>query len=164
MKLNIEIWRGLVADHLRRAWESQWSESTDRECDYCGERLIEDGWSVSRATWCVKQVVRVSYSPKGIIAALDKVDRGERDRDGNIIGGWENSAVHKAENAAWHAAKDRRECYESCRDFPFHQPGCTRRKDYCGDCPGVQRRTGSQTGGEFKPLAELLPTLAGSKR
>jgi hypothetical protein len=157
VKLTIEAWRGLVADHLRRAWESQWNEATDRECDYCGERLVEDGWSVTRATWAVKQVVRVSYSPKGIMAALDRVDRGDKDRDGNITGGWLQSKPYHDENRETVYAKSRAECYAQCRDFPDYEPGCQRGKVYCGRCPGVQRRTGSQTGGGFKPLSELLP-------
>ena len=156
MKLTIELWRGLVADHLRRAWESQWSESTDRECDYCGERLVEDGWTVNRATWAVKHVVRVSYSPKGIMAALDKVDRGERDRDGNIMGGWIQNKEHLAESEDNRNERNRAECYARCRDFPDHEPRCSRGRAYCGECPGVQRRAGSQTGGEFKPVSEVL--------
>jgi hypothetical protein len=144
MKLTIELWRGLVADHLRRAWLSMWSDATDVEMDYAGERLVEDGWTVSRATWCVKQVVREAYSPKGIMASLSKADVGTRDRDGNVSGGWLQSKEHRAENQAATDERDRNECYVTCRDFPRKEPGCTRRNQYCAGCVGVAGRGSRQ--------------------
>ena len=159
MKLTIEIWRKLVADHLRRAWLSMWSDATDVEMDYAGERLVEDGWTVSQATWCVKRVVREAYSPKGIMASLSKTDAGTRDRDGNVMGGWLQSAEYRDQNCTAHDANSRKACYDTYRDFPDHKPGCQRGKSYCGECPGVQRRTGSQTSGGFKRVGELLPQV-----
>ena len=178
VSLTIEVWRGLVANHLRRAWESQWSETTDREMDYVGERLVEDGWSISRATWAVREVVKVAYSPKGILAAIAKIDAGIRDRNGEVFGGWQQSKVLAAENAAARDEHDQAECYAKHRDFPDYDPPCRRQMGFCDKCPGVKVRkpwdattphevkTGprpEQTRTEtFKPLAELLPP--GGKR
>jgi len=164
VKLTIELWRELVANHLRRAWLSMWSDATDVEMDYAGERLVEDGWTVSRATWCVKQVVREAYSPKGIMASLSKADTGTRDRDGNIMGGWLQSKVYRDEIQKWQDTKLQRECYTAYRDCPDWEPRCTRQKGFCDGCPGIEyryspgpaRRTGERFDNPgFKRVGEI---------
>ena len=110
MKLTMELWRGLVADHLRRAWVTQWTDKTDVEMDYCGERLIADRWTAEQSAWCVKRVVQVAYSPKGILASLSRVNEGDRDRHGETVNGWERSSEYAAVNQAVVRARERQQC------------------------------------------------------
>lgn len=158
-KLTIDLWRGLVANHLRRAWESQWSETTDREMDYAGERLIEDKWSVSRATWAVREVVRRAYSPKGFLKSITDADAGDKDRNtGELRGGWYQSAEYRVENRAEADATKRNDCYSRYTDDPDWEPRCARQHDYCGECPGVKSRYRGK-GGEFASVGAMAEKI-----
>jgi hypothetical protein len=156
--LSLDVWDGLVNDIIIPAFGPQLEpEKFNPHAAWVGVQLVADKWTVSRTRWALTQAAKVYRKLDNLLAMLCHVDAGDRDRDGNIIGGWESSAVHQAENQERHDAKSRAECYAGCRDFPNHEPGCQHGRSYCGECPGVQRRTGSQTGGGFKPLSELLP-------
>lgn len=161
--LTDKDWKRLVAAYIVPAFGHQLeTEKFDPHADWVGCKLIADKWSVTRTEWCLREVTRYYRQLDNLYAMVNHVDAGQRDRDGNVIGGWLQSKEHRAENMAVQYARDRNDCYARCRDFPHKEPGCTRRKEYCGDCPGIQRRTSAQTGGELKPLLELLQQ--GSKR
>jgi hypothetical protein len=156
--LSREAWDSLVNEIIIPAFGPQLEpEKFNPHAAWVGAQLIADKWTVSRTRWALTKAAKVYRKLDNLLAMLCHVDAGDRDRDGNIVGGWESSAVHLAESREYHDANSRKACYDACRDFPDYPPGCQRGKSYCGECPGVQRRTGSQTGGGFNPLSDLLP-------
>jgi len=100
-KLTVDVWNELVKVHFRRAYRSQWIEGqTDAEMDYACERLIEENWSREKATWAVREVCRKYRKLEQPLAMMCQVADGMRNRDGEVIGGWNQS----------------RECVQLCQD------------------------------------------------
>ena len=130
--LTVEKWRELVKMHLRRAFLSQWiDDRTDAEMDYCGERLIEDHWSVAKTTWAVREVCRKYRKLEQPLAMLCQTADGIRSRDGDTIGGWEQSSEFRQVYRQNQDERKQRECATymvdagspicggKCGDYPF---------------------------------------------
>ena len=160
MPLTEADWKRLVKSYIVPAFGPQLDPAKfDPHADWVGKQVVSEKWTVSRTEWCLGQVTRFYRKLDNLFAMLNQVDVGQRDRDGNVNGGWIQSKVHQAENQAVQDIRDRNDCYAMHRDFPHKEPGCTQQKGYCAGCPGIPKRSSPRTGHGLKSVGDVAKDL-----
>lgn len=94
--------------------------------------LQEDKWTPLQTQWCVKRVVRVYTRLDNLLAMLQRVNTGEKSRDGEYANGWEQSREYDAMKTAAHRLLDQNQCL---RDIADGLRDCRPGPAYCKDCP-----------------------------
>ena len=167
--LTVEKWREIVKMHLRRAFAAEWDDARTIEAmDYCGERLIEDRWSVAKTTWAVREVCRKYRKLEQPLAMICQTADGLRSRDGDIIGGWLQSREFRELAMAEQDDRDRQQCITELGDGLREAADCGQRGSICAGCVKLAERPRHNSGrsrdenpqGGFKRVGELLPPEA----
>jgi len=165
-KATLDDWRELVKVHIRPAYKPQWGDGTDEHVDYCGKSLVGKGWTLAQMQWCVLQVVEHYRRLDNLLAMLTQASDGQRNRDGEPVGGWPQSREYRAiqdRKATERTMKERAEERDDCVARHESGPGndCGRRA-CCVGCSLAPTRHNAARGrqvvtvGGFTPLAEAM--------
>ena len=153
-------WRALVKDEIVPAFLAQLPPDFSQHADWTGRKLLGERWTYEQAVWCVAAVTGWRRFDN-LWAMLRNARDGRIDRDGNQVGGWQQSL-------AWRKLCDTGKL-KRCRAEKQADPGL---REYdcgnsamCHDCPdrpevvelpGRSRRYG---GGGLTTVADEVARL-----
>lgn len=149
-KLDTVAWKRLVNAYVIPAFGPQLDpERFNPHADWVGVQLITDKWSVERTEWCLSQVTRHYRKIDNLMAMLSQVNDGQKDRDGNVTGGWHQSKVYLDLCAEFRLAEARNKCIAELADGFRDRDECGK-AERCADCPKLSERPGWRHGGELR--------------
>lgn len=151
--LTMAVWTDLVADEIVPAYTvAGLPVDFAAHADWVGRRLIDDGWTVAQARWCVAEATMTEMRFGNLLAMLGRANAGRQGFDGTVQGGWRNSREYHDTLAADRLDRERAECVTDYRDGRCAVRCGTLAR--CRDCPVLAEQRDDRTGRMVKAGGE----------
>jgi hypothetical protein len=152
-------WKRLVNAYVIPAFGPQLDpEKFNPHADWVGAQLMADKWTTARAEWCLSEVTRHYRKVDNLMAMLCQVSDGQKDRDGNVTGGWHQSKVYLDLCAEFRLADARKKCIAELADGFRDRSDCGR-QERCAGCAKLAERPGWRAGGGFAQAGQMVSNI-----
>jgi len=146
-------WDAMVKAEVLPAYTNQLPPDFGRHADWVFSRITEDKWSLEKTRWAICEVTRSYRTFDNLLAMLEQVADGKRTRDGDKIGGWEQSKEYRVLIQYQEDKRQARDCATLLADGLRDRSECGKypRCQECHKLAEKQPRQSVRSGETYQP-------------